>query len=408
MKVSLLTIGNELLKGATVNTNASWIGKILFEVGAILDKQLTVQDNDKAIQSALNHLFHDKPNIIIITGGLGPTADDITRETLFKYFGANAVFDQKYWHSLSDYFLKRIGKHISDNNKSQALVPDNGDLIPNPVGSARGFIFNNNETKIFALPGVPMEMKSMMKNTIIPWIINQRPTKLNQLRFRTTGKPESSIAEILEPILDHYTSFDYGFFPSAYGVDIVVTGETSLEEIDERISNVISNILYTKTDNNIEDLIVETLTQQHKTLGLAESCTGGLIGDRITRVSGSSESFHGGIISYSNHVKENQLNVAHETLITHGAVSEETAKEMAIGVRKNLGTSIGLSSTGIAGPSGGTKEKPVGLVFIGYSDKKITFARKFLFGKNRTMNKIRSSQAALNLIYKELLKENIT
>ena len=405
MKVSLLTIGNELLKGATVNTNASWIGKNLFQAGALLVNQLTVQDDDSAIQSALNHLFNNKPDVIIITGGLGPTADDITRETLFNYFGARAIFDHKYWNSLSEYFLKRIGKQISEINKSQAMVPNNGELIPNPVGSARGFIFNKNETKVFALPGVPIEMKSMMNDTIIPWVIDKKLEKFNQIRFRTTGKPESSIAEMVEPILNQHGSCYYGFFPSAYGVDIVITSESNIDELDEKVSSVISDILYTKSDNNIEDILIETLVQQHKTLGTAESCTGGLIGHRITQVSGSSDIYTGGIISYSNNVKETQLNVHHETLIAYGAVSEQTAKEMAIGVRKILGTTIGLSITGIAGPSGGTKEKPVGLVYIGYSDEKITFARKFLFGKDRTMNKIRSSQAALNLLLKELLKE---
>jgi len=407
MIVSLLTIGNELLKGATINTNASWIGKNLFKVGAQLNKQITVKDNHSAIISALNYLFEGKPDLVIITGGLGPTADDITRETLFEYFGANAILDEFYWKELSEYFEKRLKKPISENNRSQALVPDIGEIVPNPVGSARGFKFKKDNTTFFSLPGVPLEMKEMITNSIIPWINDHNLIVLKQIKFRTSGKPESAIATIIEPILNEYEHYEYGFFPSAYGVDIIVTGidEGTLNEIDQKITFAIPELIFTKSDQNIENVIVKLLAKNNRTLSTAESCTGGLIGHRITQISGSSSVYHGGIISYSNEVKEKQLKVKHDTLISHGAVSEETAKEMASGVRLALNADIGLSITGIAGPTGGTQDKPIGLVFIGYSDKDVTFGKKLLFGKNRSLNKIRSSQAALNLLYKELMKD---
>ncbi len=406
MNVALITIGNELLKGATVNTNAAWIGQMLFSVGATVRYQITVNDEPEAISSSLDYISSLKPKFVLITGGLGPTIDDVTRMTLYDYFGANEQFDEKYWQQLTNYFYTKTGTTISENNRSQAMIPDNGKVLPNPVGSARGSQFFKDGITYISMPGVPREMKLMVTEHVLPLIQKENPNALHQLRIRTTGLPESIIAEKVSDIVNEFHTCDFGFFPSPYGVDIVSSCQDykTIETIESQITRLLSSRIYSKNNQNLESIVVKLLTQNHKTLSTAESCTGGLIGHRVTQVSGSSDVYEGGIISYSNAVKENQLSVQNNTLIQYGAVSKETAKEMAKGVRTQLRSSIGLSITGIAGPTGGTDEKPVGLVYIGYSDEDKTIAKKYNFGSDRSINKIRSSQAALFLLYCQLIE----
>jgi nicotinamide-nucleotide amidase len=407
MKAALLTIGNELLSGATVNTNASWIGQELFTNGCSLEIQLTVKDFSGAIQNGLDQLYKERPDIIIVTGGLGPTHDDRTRDVVFDYFGAKSLFDETYWQELSAHFTNK-GISIPELNRSQAVYPDLGDIIPNPVGSARGFKFKKEETSFFILPGVPREMQTMMENYVLPWINDKTPQRIYTRKLRTSGMGESALAEKIETIVANAEQIEFGFFPSVYGVDIVVKGKNSskVEETISEISKILSSIIYATSDDNIEDIIIQLLIEKGKSISTAESCTGGLVGHRLTEVSGCSNVFHGGIISYSNQIKEEQLGVEKMTLIKYGAVSKETASEMANGVRKKLKSDIGLSVTGIAGPTGGTEEKPVGLVYIGYSNKDETIVKKMQFGTNRTINKLKTSQTALEFLRQRLIKSH--
>jgi len=404
MKVSIVNIGNELLAGKTLNTNSHWLGGKISSVGCQIESQITVKDEDKSIVSGLNYCLKYKPQYLLVTGGLGPTDDDITRNTLFKYMETESVFDSEYWKFLTSKY-KNIGKQISESIKSQAIVPKIGEVIANPMGSARGLKFVKNDTIIFVLPGVPFEMKSMFLQSILPHIVKHMQDPILSKTLRTTGITESGIYDIIEAWPNNKNKI--GYYPSIYGVDIRVSNRKK-EEIDlfiNRIYEKFRNDIYAENDTNIETTVVKNCIKQRKKIAVAESCTGGLIGDRITNVSGSSEMFKGGLIVYSNESKINILGINAKALDQFGAVSKNTAKKMAENVKTIFNSSFGLSVTGIAGPSGGTKEKPVGLVYIGLAGGKSTIVKKFNFGKDRVINKMKTSQAALNILRKGLLNE---
>ena len=399
MKVSILTIGNELLSGKTINTNASWISKILSFAGVSVISHLTISDDENRITDALNLLFSSDVDFIICTGGLGVTDDDITRPVIFDYFGSKEVFDKDYWEILCNRFSK-LGHSLPDSSKSQAISPDNGILIPNEIGSARGLMYERNKIILIVLPGVPSEMKSMLKNAVLPIIEKKIKLKISSINIRTTGLPESVIFEKIKNYVQAEGSVNVGYYPSVYGVDIRLSGYDvkKLEEFKIIINEHLKKYIYDNGYKNIENIVVDNLYKENLTLSTAESCTGGLIGHRLTQVSGSSAVYTGGVISYSNESKIDQLNVNPDNIKNFGAVSEQVAIEMAQNIKEKFNSSIGVSVTGIAGPNGGSEAKPVGLVYIGYCDEKLSFVKKFNFSSNRENNKIRTSQAVLKLI----------
>ena len=404
MKIALLSIGNELLSGDTINTNAAWIGKKLTEIGCNVFHQATVPDEKEPIINALNHSLKLNPDFILCTGGLGPTEDDITRQTLFDFVGTESRFDEEYWGYLSERF-KQFGMDIPETNRNQALVPLNGDVIENPVGSARGSIFNVNGTTLISLPGVPAEMKAMMEGTVVP-LIQSKGLKPKQFRtFRTTGIPESSLIEQIAPVMKKDHGCSIGYYPSLYGVDIRISQKEKepVEYLANEIRKVLGVSIYSENGDSIEEVNVTLAIEKHKTIATAESCTGGLVGHRITEVSGSSDVYKGGLVVYSNEAKMDMLDVEKTTLEKFGAVSAETAESMAKNVMKKFDADLGISVTGIAGPTGGTEEKPIGLVYIGLADKNNTKVKKYNFGDTRKRNKLRTSQAALNWLRLTLL-----
>ena len=399
MRVSILTIGNELLSGKTINTNASWISKKLSLTGVSVISHLTISDDKNKITDALNLLFSSGIDFIICTGGLGVTDDDITRAVLFDYFGSKEVFDKDYWEVLCNRFSK-LGHSLPDSSKSQAVSPDNGILLPNEIGSARGLMYERNKIILIVLPGVPSEMKSMLNHAVLPIIEKKIKLKISSINIRTTGLPESVIFENIRNYFQEDDSVHVGYYPSVYGVDIRLSGYDAkkLEEFQITINKHLKKYIYDNGYNNIENIVIDNLSKENLTLSTAESCTGGLIGHRLTQVSGSSAVYAGGVISYSNESKIDQLNVNPDSIKNFGAVSEEVAMEMAQNVKEKFNSSIGVSVTGIAGPNGGSETKPVGLVYVGYCDKKLSFVQKFNFSFNREANKIRTSQAVLKLI----------
>ena len=403
MKIGLITIGAELLNGARTDTNATWIGQQVIASGGEVVWHMTVSDEKNAIVSALDQI----PNVIdavLCTGGLGPTHDDITPKVLYEYFGAEAEFDEAYWKLLTEKFAAR-GKAIPESNRNQAMRPNVGDVIHNLVGSARGLHFTNEYYDCFAMPGVPSEMKSMMTNTILPWIESKSHTKIFVEVMRTTGVMESVLFEKVENILKEYPQVDAAFLPRFTGVDLRITSsvESEIKGLIDEISPVIQKYHFGGEGVELEDAVGKLLSSSGKTIATAESCTGGLIGDRFTNVSGSSEYYKGGIVAYSNTVKEAAIGVQKETLDSGGAVSEETALEMAKGIREKFNVDIGISTTGIAGPTGGTDEKPVGLVYVGISYEGMDKVYRFTFTPFRKTNKLMTSQAALNIIRIHLL-----
>ncbi|GIR89246.1 MAG: putative competence-damage inducible protein [Candidatus Neomarinimicrobiota bacterium] len=403
MKVSILSIGNELLSGKTMNTNANWLGNRLTKIGCRVDKQVVVPDEEKPIINALNFLVNDKEGCIIVTGGLGPTDDDITREVLFKYVKTESKFDLDYWNKLSKKF-KNLGIDIPESNRSQALVPQNGDVIDNSIGSARGFKFKINGMVIFSLPGVPIEMEAMTNATIIPWLKERVSMALFSQTIRTTGIPESKLIELISSPIRSEHDCEIGYYPSLFGVDIRISSNKIkyMESLQDQLTKILGNAVFALGDDSIEEIVVNKALENDISLSIAESCTGGLIGHRITQISGSSKIFKGSVVVYSNSSKVNLLGVGENCITKYGAVSEETAKEMAEKVRKMFSTKLGLSITGIAGPDGGSKEKPIGLTYIGVSTKNETKVRKFQFGSIRKSNKARASQAALNWMRLEI------
>lgn len=397
MKIGLVTIGAELLNGARTNTNAAWIGQNVISVGGAIDWHMTVNDEKNTIESALNEV-PTSIDVVLCTGGLGPTHDDITSSVLYDYFGAKPEFDEQYWQLLTKKFAAR-DQVIPDINRNQAMKPDIGEVIPNPIGSARGLHLSNKSYHLFAMPGVPAEMKSMMTNTILPWIESRSKSKIHVTVMRTTGIMESVLYEKVQGILDDYPQINVAFLPRFTGVDIRLTtsDKNTLNRLVDQISPVIQKYHFGGEGVELEDVVGKLLIKNRKTIATAESCTGGLIGDRLTNISGSSLYYKGGIVAYSNSVKEKTIGVKKETLDSAGSVSEETALEMARGIRNKLNADIGLSTTGIAGPKGGTKEKPVGLVYIAISYDRGEKVYRFTFTPYRKTNKLMTSQAALNI-----------
>ena len=405
MKVSIINIGDELLEGKTLNTNSQWLGKKLSSAGCQIESQITVKDEENSIVRGLNYCLQNKPEYLLVTGGLGPTNDDVTRNVLFNFMETESEFDYEYWKILKNRY-QRIGKHISESIKSQAIVPKIGEVIPNPKGSARGLKFVQKDTIIFVLPGVPIEMKNMFVQTILPTLIKKIESPILSRTLRTTGITESVLYDFIET-RSKKNKNKISYYPSAFGVDIKVSNKAR-EEINLFIDWMYENFkneIYAEHDTNIERVVVEYCIKRRRKIAVAESCTGGLIGDRITSVSGSSEIFVGGIIVYSNDSKVKILGLDEEGIDQFGAVSKDTAKKMAENVKTMFNSSFGLSVTGIAGPGGGTKEKPVGLAYIGLASDKNTIVEKFNFGIDRGGNKIKTSQAALNILRRSLLNE---
>ena len=397
MKIGLITIGAELLNGARTNTNAAWIGQNVINVGGAIDWHMTVNDEKNTIESALDEV-PTSIDVVLCTGGLGPTHDDITSSVLYDYFGAKPEFDEQYWQLLTKKFAAR-DQVIPDINRNQAMKPDIGEVIPNPIGSARGLHLSNKSYHLFAMPGVPAEMKSMMTDTILPWIESRSKSKIHVTVMRTTGIMESVLYEKVQGILDNYPQINVAFLPRFTGVDIRLTtsDKNTLNRLVDQISPVIQKYHFGGEGVELEDVVGRLLIKNRKTIATAESCTGGLIGDRLTNISGSSLYYKGGIVAYSNSVKEKTIGVKKETLDSAGSVSEDTALEMARGIRNKLNADIGLSTTGIAGPKGGTKEKPVGLVYIAISYDSGEKVYRFTFTPYRKTNKLMTSQAALNI-----------
>ena len=403
MNVGLITIGNELLSGFTTDTNSTWIGQSVLEVGAEITWHMTIGEQYKHITAALDQVPEDI-KVVLVTGGLGPTHDDITQKTLFEYFDVQPVFDEDYWNILNAQMVKRA-RVMPEINKNQAIRPNKGSVIPNNSGSARGLHLNNDRMDVFALPGVQREMKDMMSNTIVPWILDKTKSKIYVRTLRTTGAMESVLAEKLVDVTDDTRPVTVAFLPQFTGVDIRLTcpKKNPLIEIEEKIRDRVDKYIYATGIVNLEEMVGDMLVKYGYTISTAESCTGGLIGHRFTNVPGSSTYYLGGVVSYSNDMKMKTLGVQENTLKEFGAVSEQTATEMAQGVRDLFGSDLAIAVTGIAGPGGGTAEKPVGLVYITLAYNDTVWAKEFKFFTDRKLNKQLSSQVALNMVRIHLL-----
>ncbi len=415
IKAAIIAIGDELLIGETVNTNSSWLGKELTMLGITVNSSITISDNQDSIINAISQLSEIN-DIIITTGGLGPTKDDITKKAIATYFKVDLIEDQSTRNHLIEYF-KRRGREMTSLHFEQALLPSCSTALINNVGTAPGIYINSNNKLYFNLPGVPREMKSIFEDNIIS-ILNEFKSKLNKDYFiyktiYTTGIVESEIANRISYLDDLNKSIKFAYLPSYSGVRIrlgILKTENELNKnLMLEIENKIQEHLYTyiiKEEKPILEAFHEFFTNNKWRISVAESCTGGGLGSLLSELSGSSKILEGGFIVYSNKAKMKLLNVNESTLIKYGAVSEQTAIELANNCREIMKTDFAISITGIAGPNGGTDDKPVGTVWIGISDSIETKAIKFVFLKNREANRELSKYTALSLLYRKL-KYNI-
>jgi len=411
MNAEIITVGDELLIGQVVNTNQAFIAEKLNLIGIGVGRMTTVGDDEEAIVDAIRGAWREG-TCCILTGGLGPTHDDITKKALCRFFSCGLISSPAVREHVAA-LLARRNLPWTAMAEEQALVPEKAEIIPNPVGTAPGLYFRHDDRHLFVLPGVPYEMREIMEGSILHML---RPmaggSAIRHRTLRTTGISESMLAQRLGNIEELTGGASLAFLPAPTGVRLRITAREAddrqagraVEEAERKIRDRAGKYIYGIEEEELEEVLGRILTERGMRIAVAESCTGGLIANRLTNISGSSSYFERGVVTYSNRSKTESLGVPEELLTAHGAVSREVATAMAEGVRRIAGTDIGLSTTGIAGPTGGSAEKPVGLLWTGYADAGGSTAVKFQFGDGRLRFKERASQAALELVRRRLLQ----
>ena len=411
MQLDIISIGDELLIGQTLNTNAHWIAKEVNCIGFEIRQQLSISDTEESILTALDDALKHT-DVILITGGLGPTNDDLTMPVLNKYFGGKLVKNEQVYQDIEEMITSR-GFDMNENNQKQAIVPDNCNVIRNANGTAPGLLFEKDKKVVVAMPGVPFEMKAMLTDSVIPFLKEkyELPEIVHQMVY-TQGLPESKLAEMLTNWEGNLPSFiKLAYLPSPGKVKLRLSSigknRSSIQQkIDlevEKLSKLIPQYIYSIDNENFESIIGEILLKEKTTLSTAESCTGGYIAHLITSISGSSAYYKGSVISYANEIKEKELGVNPEDLLQYGAVSQQVVEQMAWGVKNKMKTDYAIATSGIAGPSGGTIDKPVGTVWIAVVTPNGVKSKKYIFGKQRIVNIERASVSALGMLMKELL-----
>ena len=414
MRAEIITIGDELLIGQVVDTNSAWMAQQLNEQGIELYQITSVHDDREHIIAALNEAF-SRADIVLTTGGLGPTKDDITKHVLCDYFGTHLIEDARVRAHIHDLYKDRPDV-LNRLTATQWLVPETAEILPNRVGSAPLMIFHKEDKLLACMPGVPYEMKIAMEEQILPYIhLSIHPFTHSSIIHKTlqvTGIAESSLAILLEDFENTMPdTLHLAYLPkdgiirlrlSSYGA----LTEKEMEHYFEELKQLVRDYLIAETDEPIEVIVGNLLKARHQTIATAESCTGGKLASLLNKHAGSSAFYFGSIISYDNSVKEHLLNVPSEMIKTHGVVSEDVVCEMANSVRKQIGTDFAIATSGIAGPSGGTKEKPVGTVWIAWATPKGTTAECFHLGKLREQITDRACAKALVGLLKILNKES--
>ncbi|KAB2922772.1 MAG: competence/damage-inducible protein A [Bacteroidetes bacterium] len=414
MTAEIITIGDELLIGQVINSNQAFIAERFNTVGIVTERMTTVGDSDVPVREAFAAAFarHD---VVAVTGGLGPTHDDITKRLVCEFFGTDLVTDEGTLAHIKE-LAQRRNLPLIQSNLDQALVPRSCTVIPNRNGTAPGMLFERDGRYFAVMPGVPFEMKAMVDDWLLPFFAGRSDGLIVRHRtLKTTGIGESMLAKRIGDVSEFLGtdgSATLAFLPNPMGTKLRITVkhrdaafvDASLARIESALRARAERYIYASDEQELEHVVGRLLNEQRRTLALAESCTGGFIAHRVTNVPGSSAYFLRGFVTYSDRAKTEDLGVPAELIARHGAVSAETAEAMAAGARRRSGADIALSCTGIAGPGGGSPEKPVGLCYIGFADAARTFALKFSFGDHRLRFKDRASQAALELLRRSLLR----
>ncbi|MCR9286063.1 competence/damage-inducible protein A [Saprospiraceae bacterium] len=406
MNVHIVTIGDEILIGQIVDTNSAWMAQQLNLIGAQVIGITTVADTDESILEGLKNAT-ENADVVLMTGGLGPTKDDITKKTLAGYFKTGLVFHQKTWERIVRLFERR-GRTWTEAHREQCFMPQNATIFKNKMGTAPGMWFEENGKVYVSMPGVPYEMKYLMEYEVMPRLKEKFPGKpIAHRTILTVGEGESRLAKRMERFeKDLPKNLKLAYLPGLGQVRLRISGTGDNEQIlnahlDEKVEEVktlIPEFIFGFGTDKLEAAVGRVLNGKELTIATAESCTGGFLAHKITSISGSSAYFMGSVLAYSNEVKMNQLSVKEETLKAYGAVSEETVREMVGGILSLLKTDIGVATSGIAGPSGGTEEKPVGTVWIAVGNREKIITRKLIIGKDRLKNIEYSTVQALNMV----------
>lgn len=410
MKIELISIGDELLIGQTVNTNASWLGREFAQRGASVNYTTVIRDTKEDILTALDVAF-SRVDVIVVTGGLGPTKDDITKYTLCEYFQTELVLNEEVLTRVRGYFEAR-GREMLEVNIKQAEMPKNAHVLQNDMGTASGMWFDHNGKVLISLPGVPYEMKHLMTDRAFPLLMERYTMKsLYHRTLQTQGIGESYLAERIEDLETEIRANGFGlaYLPSSSQVRLRISSERTAEN-EQKIESYFKQIearlpqyAYGREDDQLSEVVGRWMIENNKTVGTVESCTGGAIAADLVSVAGSSAYFLGSMVTYSYELKSKLVGVNMHDIETQGAVSETVVRQMAEGGREALGVDFCIAASGIAGPGGGTEDKPVGTVWIGIAGPNGTLAKKFLFGDNRERNILRTVQTALNLLRCEAL-----
>ena len=414
MILEIVTIGDELLLGETIDVNAVWLARELGAIGIQVVRRTTVGDGAGAISAAVREAL-DRTGAVITTGGLGPTSDDRTRPAIAALFGRELHHDDRLWEGLKARWRERgRGGEPPESNRVQALVPEGAAVLHNRHGTAPGLFLEDESGRWVAmLPGVPREMRGLLADELLPRL-RERTTAdrrvIRSLTLRTTGIAESQLPDLLGEHADGFGTASLAYLPGQEGVDLRLTvrdarpddADRTLREAADALRARLGRFWYADGPTDLADVVITACRAQSLHLAVAESCTGGLLASRLTSVPGSSHAFTGGVIAYDNSVKVGQLGVDSSVIDLHGAVSEEVARAMAFGVRSLMGASIGVGITGVAGPDGGTAAKPVGLVYIAVDRGGSVAVHGGRFVGDRAEIRFRATQAALNMIRHEL------
>jgi nicotinamide-nucleotide amidase len=413
MKAEIITIGDELLIGQTIDTNSAWMGAELSRIGFEVTQITSISDKKDQIINTLKGKVGNS-DVVLITGGLGPTSDDITKQTLCEFFETRLVFNEEVFRGIEKMMLRR-NFPMNENNRRQAEVPETCMVLSNATGTAPGMWFERGGTIFISMPGVPYEMQHIMTEHVMPEL-KKRFTRQHIIHrnIMTYGTSEARLAEILTDFEARIpANIKLAYLPSSGVIKLRLTGigEESTNLADEienqvgRLYDIIPEYIYGENEESLEMVIGKLLINKGQSVCFAESCTGGEISHLITSVPGSSKYFKGSVIAYDNTVKTQLLGVSEEILTKYGAVSRETVEMMAVGARKQFNTDYALATSGIAGPEGGSPEKPVGTIWVGISTGDKTIADKYTFGNDRVINIRRFSLAALNQLRKQIISQ---
>jgi competence/damage-inducible protein CinA-like protein len=409
-RIELVTIGDELLLGFTIDSNAAHIARELAAIGVKVVRRATVGDDTAEIASAVQAAL-DRTGAVITTGGLGPTSDDLTKPAIAQLFGRSMHVDEAHVLWMEDRWQRRFGRSLPLANRRQAMIPDGARVLENRHGSAPGIWLEDDSGRWVAmLPGVPREMRGMMADVLLPTLAERAmvggATVVRSRTLRTTGVAESLLADNIDSMDGEPLGASLAYLPSIDGVDLRLTvHDLPPDEADaviaiaaSRLVSRVGGAVYGEQDADLAAIVLELCRSRNDTIGIGESCTGGMLGARLTAIPGSSDVFRGGAVTYHDDLKESLLGVSTDSLARHGAVSEAVVRQMAAGARRIAGASIGLAITGVAGPTGGTEEKPVGTVWIGVDFRGDVHARLLNAWGDRQENRYRATQATLELL----------